>query len=252
MMTTDQDQTQPTAQTLEVSAFRFSTDPPAVGGFLQLLGLSQRIGNDAGTWLELQAEQGSVSIHATRVSSTADAQSGSTDLVLVAHDVPAFADRMRTRDGFQVEVWDEAFGHQASVAIGGRTMIINEIQPDPYGYQVTDPTPGPVTVITHWHTVDPDSAEALLAALGLHRSTRPATADEIRWESASHGAVVLHRVTAAEDAPDCYRIGLETDDDLAAVADRLRADGHRVQISDDGHRLDLTDPDGQPLEVTRR
>lgn len=246
-MTIDHDQTRSSVQALEVSAFRYSEDPRAMGDFLHVLGLSQRIGNDAGTWLELQAAHGSVSIHATAKAGTAGAESGSTALVLVAQDVPAIAAELTSQSELEVDLWDESFGHQASVQLDDLTIIINEIQPDPYGYQVTEPDPGPVTVITHWHTAALDRAEALLVRLGLQRSARDAGDGAVRLDSGSAGVVVLHRSTQPTDS---YRIGIETDDDLEQLAERLEAAGHRPQRAADGSRIDVVDPDGQPIMIT--
>ena len=50
------------ARSLEVSAFRYSANPRAVGAFLELLGLSPRVSNEEGSWLVMQAAAGSVSI----------------------------------------------------------------------------------------------------------------------------------------------------------------------------------------------
>src|SRR4051794_4827097 len=103
-MTADQDHVRHAAQALEVSVFRFTESPRAMGEFLQLLGLSPRISNSADSWLELQAEQGSVSLHGAGAASTTDARPGSTDLVLIARDVPAFAAGLSEREGIEVAV----------------------------------------------------------------------------------------------------------------------------------------------------
>lgn len=246
-MITDHAQSPSPTRTLEVSAFRFSDDPRAMGDFLQLIGLSPRVANDAGTWLELQAGSGSVSVHATGAAGSTNAESGRTDLVLVADDVTAFAAGLTERDGLQVDVWDEAFGRQASVGLGDRMIIINEIQPDPYGYRVTEPTPGPVTVVCHCYIADFDNVRELLIRLGFRHPLRDATDDTFRLESAAAGAVVLHR---AAEGGDRYEIGLETGDDLEQLAVRLRSAGRQPRPAANGRRIDVVDPDGQPAMIT--
>lgn len=241
------DDQQQAADTLEVSVFRYSADPPATGNFLQQLGLSPRISNDAGSWLELQAAHGSVSLHATGAAGRTEAEPGVTDLVLVARDVPAFVEGLSGQDGVEVQVWDEAFGHQAAVTRGGRRVIINEIQPDPYGYHVTEPTPGPVSVVCHCWTGDDRALRDLLLALGLRQSSA-SSEGTVRLETGSAGVVVLHHLDGGDER---YELGLETDDDLDQLAERLRVAGHRPDTVRDG-RLVVTDPDGCEVAITGR
>ena len=103
MTTADHDQYGPTTDALEVAAFRFSADPPSMAKLLTLLGLSLRISTEAGSWLELQAAHGSVSLHGAAASAT-NSRAGTTDLVLIARDVPEFARRSAGREGLLARV----------------------------------------------------------------------------------------------------------------------------------------------------
>ena len=49
------------------------------------------------------------------------------------------------------------------------------------------------------------------------------------------------------------RLGFETSQDLAELASRLRAAGHRAEVVDGAVRsVHVTDPDGQHLEIHPR
>ncbi|HEY9289891.1 MAG TPA: hypothetical protein VIP98_01305 [Microlunatus sp.] len=250
MMTANQDQHPVRVGSLEVSAFRYSKDPRAVAAFLEVLGLSPRVSNEEGSWLELQAAAGSVSLHAIGAAGNPDAESGKTDLVLIVRDVPAFAAGLADQEGVEVSVWDEAFGHQAVVNVGERKIIINEIQPDPYGYQLYDPTPGPVTVVTHCSTADFDGAQELFAALGFRAASQTAGGHPVRLESTDvAGVIVLHRGDAGADR---YAVGFEIAEDLTAVVGRLRDAGYRPRSASGGQQVEVTDPDGQSVTITAR
>ena len=250
MMTANQDQHPARVRTLEVSAFRYSENPGRVGAFLELIGLSPRISNREGSWLELQAAAGSVSVHSTGAASTADAESGRTDLVLIASDVPAYAAELTDKAGVDdVVVWDEAFGHQAAITVGRRRIIVNEIQPDPYGYQVHHPTPGPVTVVSHCFTKDFAAAQGLFTALGF-RAGSSGAGEPVRFESPeASGVIILHRSDAAEDR---YALGFEIAEDLNAVVGRLRDAGFNPGPAAHGRQIAVTDPDGQSVTINAR
>lgn len=251
MKAPNQEQHPSRVRSLEVSAFRYSADPRPFAAFLELLGLSPRVSNKDNSWLEMQAAAGSVSIHAAGSSSSTEAEPGRTDLVLIAPDVATFAAGLAGHTGVDdVVVWDEAFGRQAAVTVGTRRIIVNESQTDPYGYQVHDPKPGPVTVVSHYYTTDFDTASELFAVLGLQVRSKDAAGDEIQFETAAAtGVVVLHRSQTDEDR---YTLGFELAEDLAAVAARLREAGYPPRPAAGGQQIEVIDPDGQSVTITTR
>jgi hypothetical protein len=251
MMTTEQDPRHTAIGALEVSVFRFSAQPGLTADFLELLGLSSRVSNAAGTWYELQGEHGVVNLHGAGAASTTDAEPGSTGLVLIARDVTAFAAAVEGIDGLEVDVWDEAFGRQAIVTHRGRKITINEMQVDPYGYQIQQPTPGPVTVVSHCHGSDLEQLRDLLVALGFRPvgSDTPDGSSRLESDHAT-GVVLLHPQDA--EAGDRCDLGLETSDDLGVLAERLRAAGHEPRLAPDAQRVEIVDPDGQLVLITAR
>lgn len=264
------DQTSATQKRIEASAFRYSNEPRAVGTFLQALGLSPIIWNEKGTWIELQSMSGRVSVHAAGEASTDNARPGTTDLVMVVPDARAFAREFeasaqenaaqdgsvgRNRD-VTVDVWDESFGRQASIRLGDSTLFINEEQTDAYGYHRQQPEPGPVTVVTHLYSRDVHNETALLALLGFEAVAAPAASSvepdgTTRLEASTPsagGVIVLHE--SEPDAPAACAMAFETAESLGIVADRLRAAGFAPsRAGADGTRLEVVDPDGQPVTI---
>ncbi|QDP98127.1 hypothetical protein FOE78_21475 [Microlunatus elymi] len=239
-------------QTLEVSAFRFSADPTALVDFLSLLGLSVRVSNSAGNWYELQGAAGSISIHGAGELGGTTAEPGTTDVIVITPDLIALAEQLRADGNISVDVWDEAFGRQATMTVGERTISINEQQSDPYGYQVSDPKPGPVTVVGHCYTDDVETTRSAFAELGF-AAVDPAGGpdDRIRLQaSESSGVICLHPIVGG---PDRYLVGLEIEQDLDAVDELLRSAGFATRHVDTGESgIEVTDPDGQPLLITAR
>lgn len=229
-----------------MALFRFSDDPSRLGSFLRLTGLSPVVSNDANTWLEMTGSSGWISVHGTAATNNPKATAGTTDLVAVTADVAAAASTLEQIDGVTVDVWDEAFGRQASVALADRTIIINEKQEDLYGYQAHDGRPGPVDLAIHWYTEDIDSARNLLELFG--------------YEPDQNGAVEGQRFTSTveEAGPvylfqrpglDQHHLGLESTEGVDQVLDRLRRASFAPDEVAPG-RLAVDDPDGQPVTIT--
>ncbi|HLT60175.1 MAG TPA: hypothetical protein VK020_03235 [Microlunatus sp.] len=235
-----------TAPTFLAQSFRFSDDPAAMARFLELLGLGVLVSAGTG-WYDLRGRSGSVALHSTR-NSDSGAAGGTTGLVLVAPDVRRAAAQLEQK-GLRTRVWDESFGVQAAARTPfGGELPINEEQRDFYGYQRHEPTPGPIDVVTVFFTDDLDGAARFFELFGF----RPDPAGSEDWHAlrnGDRGVIGLHR---SHDGRPSGTVGMsfETGEDLAVLADRLRAAGHRPILHDgDQARLEVTDPDGIGTEI---
>lgn len=244
-----------------VSPYRFSSNPPAMIEFLQLLGMSPVV--TASNFAVLRADAGEVAVHPVQGSDTG-AVAGQTQLSFGTTDAEAFAAMVRAR-GVEATTWDESYGRHAGVVDqydGG--IWINEEQRDLHGYQGHDPHPAEgLTVVAVRYSPDFAADERLFAAFGF---TPDGPGDEW-WQAlradAHSGCIGLHRPSGEPvvvpgagplgDNPVCD-LSLSTTEPLDAVRDRLVAAGHPCEIRDlegVGATLCVTDPDGVALQVHR-
>ncbi|WP_040162842.1 glyoxalase/bleomycin resistance/dioxygenase family protein [Microbacterium gorillae] len=241
--------------TLTVQAIRFTTDVPAMRTFLERLGLVAVITasdpeTDADTWAVMRSGSGDVLLHAL-ATATSPAVAGQTELSLETDDLDALADR------FGLTPIDESYGRMVQLTDPlGDEVWVNGAQTDFYGYATADASPDPAVSVAPVRFTDPSGAYgAFLERLGM---TAAEGGDEwFRSFRADRGSVGLHVARPGEfeqflrgDHGARVHLTLSTTQDLHALADRLRADGIDVRVDESfGTMLELTDPDGCPLQI---
>lgn len=243
------------APEIVVRPLRFTDRLPAMRAFLELLGLRPRIESDGGAWLDLVGAAGMVALH-TAATSDVGAASGETKLSFEVADAEALRARL-TDGGYDATVYDEAYGRVVEVTDPlGAAVMIDERSDDLYGYlrhDVPDSGVAPPVVVPVRFTDDAEGYHRFLGGCGL--TGTPAPGGYATYDSGGHGLVGVHYVYGDDlpilgDGAACH-LTLATGEDLAEVQARLEVAGHRYERIDEdfGSFLDITDPDGQSVQV---
>lgn len=243
------------APAVVVRPLRFSDRIPAMRAFLEVLGLRPRIESRGGAWVDLVGAAGMVALH-TAETSTSGAVDGETRLSFEVADAHAFGARLGDA-GYDAALYDEAYGRVVEVTDPlGATMMIDERSDDLYGFVRHEPANTgvvPPVVVPVRFTDDAEGYHAFLTACGL--TGTPAPGGYATYDSGGHGLVGVHYVYGDDlpvvgDGAACH-LTLLTEEDLTAVEARLEVAGHRYERFDEdfGSFLDITDPDGQSVQV---
>lgn len=259
----------PAVPTVAVMPLRFSADPAAEISFLRTLGLHPLVTSDGEGFAVLAAPGGGrVMVHGTSGSATG-APAGETQLCLAVDEVDPLVDALRAR-GVEARVWDETYGRQGSlVGPHGEGIALNEQQRDLYGYQGHERPVGEDAVaeglaVVAVRSSAPGAAReadlVLFAALGGR--ALPGDEGYQRVVLPGGGEIGLHApmpdlpVSRPGDDPGfgdpaLVDLAVVTDEDLDALATRLRASGYRAALRDDAgiRAVHVTDPDGQEVEI---
>jgi len=242
---------------------RFSPNAPAMIDFYTRLGLHKAFSHDNGTFATFTGRSGTLGVH--DASDTASgAVPGHTALNLATDDTVAAAAEL-TALGYEVKVWDETYGKQGVITgRDGRVIGLNgDSQEDLYGgYRTHEAESVPtLDVVAVCVTPDMKAEAAWFAPFGF---TAPSY-DDPWWiglrAGDRSGVLGIHAGEAERHDPrpsdDLFgppyevRIGFETHLSLAHEADRLRAAGlEPTMITEDpAPRLQLTDPDGEEVQI---
>lgn len=228
------------------SAFRYSDDPSAMRRFLETLGLGLVVSHDD-DWFELRGRSGAVCLHGSGARSESNRPGGHTEIVMMTPDARQAATYLESQ-GITATVWDEAYGRHTSIDHPiGKAILINEEMSDFYGYQRHQPSPGPVDVVSVYFTDDLGTAAEFLGQFGF----APDADGGEDWQelrNGERGVIGLHRAGPA-GAAGTIGVGFETAEDLNVVADRLQSAGYSPSMTFDPVHLEVTDPDGQPVEI---
>lgn len=250
------------ATPLTVFPLRFTARPAAMIGFLRTLGLAPVLTAGEDAFGDLRAGAGRVMVHAASGSDTG-AASGDTDLCLVVPDASAAAQQLRT-EGFEVAVWDEAYGKQGVITgPGGEAIGLNEDQRDTYGHRAHDPSGADprLVVVAVLDSDDLARDAAFFSRLGF-APAGPEVDGRLELEGPpGAGAIGLHaprpdarRTRPAQDEFGAsLQVGLafRTAEPLEELAARLCAAGHEATVRGQGaaQAVHVTDPDGIAVEI---
>ena len=254
--------------TFQVYPLRFSADPAAMIDFLRTIGLVPAVTSEGETFGELVAGGGGhVMVHGVADAATR-AEAGQTHLCFAVDSTDDAAESLRS-SGAEVQVWDETYGRQGSVrGPHGEGISLNEIQRDLYGYRGhdasgADPRIAVTAVRASAAGAEREEDQRFFSAFGFD----PAGPGDRWWQAltvAGGGVIGLHdpsgTVPATAPGDEVFgdvalvRLGLETEEDLADLAERLGVAGHpaRVVEGDGVTAVHVEDPDGCPLEIHSR
>ena len=241
-----------------VRPVRFTDDVPAMQAFLELLGLQPRIEFNRPGWVDLAGSAGLVALHDAATSATGGVH-GETRLSFEVDDADGTAKSLQDQ-GIAATVIDESFGRFLELTDPlGASLIADEVQRDLYGYtrhEVDPSRPAPVVVPVRF-TDEADAYDGFLRALGL--SGEPEPGGYSTYVAPDGGEVGVHHVYG-EDLPVVesdyatvhltFAIGRALDDLQKALQDK----GFEVTRFDEdfGSFIDVTDPDGQSVQVHQR
>lgn len=241
---------------------RFSPNAAAMIDFYRRIGLQLAFSHDNGSFATFNGRSGTLGVHASH-DTTSGAIAGHTALNLATDDVEKAVQELSTM-GHDVKLWDETYGKQGVVlSRDGRVIGLNEdIQADLYGgYRNHAPDAEPSLDVVAVCVTPAMKAEAAWFAsfgfvapsyddpwwIGLRASDRSGVlgihAGEVETGDPREGDDLF-------GPPYLVRIGFETHLPLTAEADRLRAAGvETTMITDGAPHLELTDPDGERIEI---
>jgi hypothetical protein len=242
-----------------VRPVRFTNDVPAMQAFLELLGLQVRISFDRPGWVDLAGSAGLVALHAVENSATGGLP-GETRLSFEADDAEVTSASLRDQ-GIEATVVDEAYGRVLELTDTlGAPVMIDEAQHDLYGYtrHAVDPRrPAPIVVPVRF-TDEATAYDAFLRALGL--AGEPAPGGYTTYAAPDGGGEVGVHYVYSDDLPvvasdhASVHLTFAIGDGLDDVQQTLQANGHVLTRFDEefGSFLDITDPDGQSVQVHQR
>ena len=243
-----------------VRPVRFTDGLDQMRGFLETLGLQARIESERGGWVDMVAGSGMVALHSAATSNTG-ARAGETRLSFEGLDLDRLTDELRAAGFADATVWDEAYGRVLSVTDPlGDQIWVDGYDDDNYGFRVHEPERDTRLSVMPVRFADPvGQMRGFLEAFGL--AARPVGQEEhddprqFAVYGGHTGLVALHpplQTSQIITGPGAVQLGFETQEPLAELADRLTVAGHRdavVRSEVFGQRLDVTDPDGQPVLV---
>lgn len=264
--------TTPPLPAMHVMPLRFSAQPARMIALLREIGLRDVVTTEGDTFAELAAPGGGrVLVHAAAGSDTG-AVPGETQLCFAVEDTDATASALEAR-GHQTRVWDETYGRQgALIGPAGESLGLNEVQKDLYGYLRGDaPVAGAEAEPAHGVRVVaivPSATEERQRDLDFFTSIgfEEVPGGDENWQqvqAAGRGAIGLHApIPGLERKREVHpphgdvaqvHLGLETDEDLEALAARLREAGWEAVCERDPlPAVTLNDPDGLALQIHPR
>lgn len=243
--------------------YRFSADVPAMGRFLELVGLHKIISTDGDGFGIFAGGSGRVAVHGLGDTAT-DAGAGETQLSFETPDAGT-AEAHLSAAGLDAIVWDESYGRHAGVRHpGGGGIWINEEMTDFHGYRTHPHRESTVGVVVVHQSADFAADRDFFAAFGFHASAPEARGWQTLVAERPRGVIGMHAPfdaptrSAAADSPvgppALVGLGFEVAEDLESLAARLRAGGHddaEVVVEPSLTKLVVTDPDGRRTEIHR-
>lgn len=234
-----------------VCPYRFSDRPAAMIDFLELVGLSVIVRRH--DYAILQGKGGRVAVHPVATAGNADVR---TSLTFDVADAVVATGQLR-KAGLEASWWDEAWGRQARVSGPTGQISLNAEMEDFHGYQVSDPGPSPVTVVAVVFTDEMDPLTGFFGRFGFTGGDDEAAGWRPLRAEVGQGVIGVHQAGRPGLDTDGYltvALGLETEEPLSELAERLRAAGHRVENCTAGSEpptdiLSVTDPDGETIEI---
>lgn len=242
---------------------RFSPNAPAMIDFYTRLGLHKSVSHDNGTFATFRGRSGTLGVHDAHHTESGVVPQH-TALNFATDDVEKAAEEL-TAMGHVVKFWDETYGKQGVVASrDGRVIGLNEdSQEDLYGGYRAHAADRVPTLDVVAVSVSPEmrAEAAWFASFGFVAPSY----DDPWWiglrAGDRSGVIGIHagevdseRVRAAAD--DLFgpayevRLGFETHEPLDVLEARLRESGFETTlVTDDAPHLELTDPDGEQIEI---
>lgn len=242
---------------------RFSPNAPAMIDFYTRLGLHKSFSHDNGTFATFHGRSGTLGVH-DALSTESGVVAQHTALNFATDDIELAAEELAAM-GHTVKVWDETYGKQGVVdSRDGRVIGLNEdSQEDLYGGYRTHPADSAPTldVVAVCVTPEMKAEAAWFASFGFVAPSY----DDPWWiglrAGERSGVIGVHAgQTEASDLRDSdddlfgpvyeVRIGFETHEPLDVLDVRLRESGFDTAlVTDDAPHLELTDPDGERIEI---
>jgi hypothetical protein len=242
----------------ELVPYRFSSDPRAMIAFLRLLGLAAGTTIPGDRFAVLRGRSGGLAVHHAGAAVTG-AQPGQTQLSFEASDAPAAADALAE---LRPVVWDESYGRHVGVRTPrGDGVWINEVMRDHYGYQqASGAQASGVDVVAVYLTTDFAGSGQFFKTFGFVADGAASDGWQELRAGPRDGVIGLHATpaepssgTASPDdpvGPPCLiGVAFETTEPLPQLRDRLHAAGFLDATLRDQPRIDVTDPDGQRIEI---
>jgi hypothetical protein len=242
-----------------VRPVRFTDDVAAMRAFLELLGLQPRISFDRPGWVDLAGSAGLVALHDAAHSATGGLH-GETRLSFEIDDADATTKSLREH-GIQATVIDESFGRFVELTDPlGAPLIADEVQHDLYGYtrhEVDESKPAPVVVPVRF-TDEATAYDGFLRVLGL--SGEPAPGGYTTYTAPHRGGEVGIHYVYSDDLPvvaskhATVHLTFAIAGGLGDLQARIEDAGHPLTRFDEefGSFIDITDPDGQSVQVHER
>jgi len=242
-----------------VRPVRFTDDVPAMQAFLELLGLQPRIEFNRPGWVDLAGSAGLVALHDAATSATGGIH-GETRLSFEVDDADGAAKSWQDQ-GIATTVIDESFGRFLEMTDPlGDPVIADEVQHDLYGYtrhEVDETRPAPVVVPVRF-TDEAAAYDGFLHALGLTGAPEPGGYTTYVAPDGG-GEVGVHHVYS-DDLPvvrsehAVAHLTFAITGGLDELQQALEAEGFALTRFDEdfGSFIDVTDPDGQSVQVHQR
>lgn len=237
---------------LVVRPVRFTDRVEEMRELLELLGLRPRLESERGGWVDLDGSSGLMALHSAAGSATGGLP-GESRLSFECSDATDLARRLHAAGFADATVVDEAYGRVLTVTDPlGAEVQVDEVQDDLYGYRRHAPAPSDLGVVPVRFTDRSEDYHRFLAALGL--AGEPAPDGYTTYGAPDRGWVGVHReydplpiVASAYASVHLTFVA----PDIDGVEARLRAAGVELERFDEdfGSFLDLTDPDGQSIQV---
>lgn len=236
---------------------RFSADPAGMAGFLETLGLSRIPGGPQGGSAVFAGASGRVAVYGADPAAAAAPAAGRTVLRFGVDDLDAAVADLRA-GGLEAVAWDDAYGRQGAVRTPlGLSLGLVEIGRS--GESGTVPgrqhTAASLDVVAVFYSADFARDARFYAAFGFEPFS---PVDDPWWcdlrAGRGQGVIGLHATEterALAGTPVLVGLGFETSEPLDALAGRLAGAGHPARVVEDeaGPHVDVTDPDGQSLEI---
>ncbi len=238
---------------LSVSLVRNTPRLQEVAAFYTLIGLKQHTSGER--IVHLAADGGALLVH--------ECTGVSTELGLHCADVTAAAEHL-TAVGFDVEVWDEAYGRHAAIVTPLQAGVwVTEAMSDPYGYRVHVPEESEYRceVCAIYYSADFDRDREFFNRLGFHTIGQAYDCWEELAGGPGCGSIGLHGgedqagITPSSDpltrTSAAAWVSIQTTEQLSALAERLSAAGYLAEVvtDDAATKVHVTDPDGCRLEI---
>lgn len=244
-----------------VVAVRYCADVPTMARFMATLGLSARISNDDGSFVDMFAGKALVMLHSASGGQT-HIGPGGAELSFEVSDLDETVAFLR-RQRLEPLEWDESYGRHAAIRDPrGDGIWINERMRDLYGYRQHDPQPNDMNLIAVRYSETFAADAAFFAQLGF--AARPgALPDWTALELLGTGAGVIglhapvgelpHGPYSPDNPaapPALVNLSFETHEPLAELQARLGAAGMDAEsVGGLAPHVNVTDPEGIRIEI---